>query len=34
VRADRAALDAEVHRLVTRWLADAWPFAVVDYATR
>ena len=31
VRADRAALDAELRRTVAAWLADDWPFAAVDY---
>jgi hypothetical protein len=34
VRADVAELDAVLHAAVTRWLADAWPFAAVDYADR
>jgi hypothetical protein len=31
VRADRAELDTELRRTVSDWLADAWPFAEVDY---
>ncbi|MFB0626777.1 N-acetyltransferase [Streptomyces sp. AB3(2024)] len=36
VRRDRAHLDAEVYRTVSRWLAEAWPFDAgrVDYAPR
>jgi hypothetical protein len=34
VRADRAELDVPVHDAVSRWLADAWPFATVSYAPR
>ena len=34
VRADVAALDGELHGAVSGWLADAWPFAAVDYAGR
>ncbi|MEU6867479.1 N-acetyltransferase [Streptomyces sp. NPDC046876] len=36
VRADRAELDAVVHRTVSRWLVDAWPFEAgrVVYASR
>jgi hypothetical protein len=34
VRADRAELDAALHAAVTRWLAEDWPFAAVDYADR
>ena len=34
VRADVAALDGELHAAVSGWLADAWPFAAVDYAGR
>jgi RimJ/RimL family protein N-acetyltransferase len=34
VRADRAELDAPLHDAVARWLAEAWPFATVDYAPR
>ena len=34
VRADVAELDAVLHAAVSRWLADAWPFAAVDYADR
>lgn len=36
VRADRAGLDAPLYAAVTRWLAEAWPFAAgqVDYAPR
>jgi RimJ/RimL family protein N-acetyltransferase len=31
VRANRADLDPELRRAVNHWLADAWPFADVDY---
>ena len=31
VRASRAALDAELRRVVRDWLADAWPFERVEY---
>ena len=34
VRADVAELDAVLHAAVSGWLADAWPFAAVDYADR
>jgi len=34
VRADRAALDNVLYQAVTQWLANRWPFASVDYATR
>lgn len=34
VRADRAELDAELYAVVSRWLADDWPFEAVDYAGR
>jgi hypothetical protein len=34
VRADVAELDGELHAAVAEWLADAWPFAAVDYADR
>ena len=34
VRADRAELDKQLHDLVARWLADAWPFRKPDYAQR
>jgi hypothetical protein len=34
VRADVAELDVELHAAVSRWLAEDWPFAVVDYAER
>ncbi|MFE6745543.1 N-acetyltransferase [Kitasatospora purpeofusca] len=34
VRADRAELDAPLHRAVSDWLATAWPFAEVAYAPR
>jgi hypothetical protein len=34
VRADRAELDAALHAAVSRWLAEDWPFAAVDYADR
>ena len=34
VRADRAELDALLHRAVSDWLAAVWPFGAVDYAPR
>jgi hypothetical protein len=34
VRADMAALDAELYAAVSRWLAEAWPFERVVYAPR
>ena len=34
VRADRAELDVALHATVSRWLAENWPFAAVDYADR
>jgi hypothetical protein len=34
VRASRAELDGPLYRAVSAWLADEWPFAVVDYAPR
>ena len=34
VRASVPELDRELHAVVTRWLADAWPFAAVKYADR
>lgn len=34
VRADRAYLDKPLHGLVCRWLSEAWPFRVPDYAER
>lgn len=34
VRASRAGLDVPVWRAVSAWLADAWPFEAVTYATR
>jgi RimJ/RimL family protein N-acetyltransferase len=34
VRADRAELDAPLHRAVSDWLARDWPFRRVDYAER
>ena len=34
VRASVPELDRELHAAVSRWLADAWPFAVVKYADR
>jgi hypothetical protein len=34
VRADRAELDAELHAVVSRWLAADWPFTAIDYADR
>ncbi len=34
VRADRAELDALLHRAVSDWLAAVWPFGTVDYAQR
>ena len=32
VRATRADLDAQLRELVSRWLAEAWPFERVSYA--
>jgi hypothetical protein len=34
VRADRAELDAPLHRAVSDWLARDWPFRRVDYSER
>jgi hypothetical protein len=34
VRADRAELDALLHRAVSDWLAALWPFGAVQYAPR
>lgn len=34
VSADHADLDAELHRVVSDWLARAWPFERVAYAPR
>lgn len=34
VRADRASLDKPLFDLVSRWLAESWPFARPDYAAR
>lgn len=34
VRAADADLDPVLHRVVTRWLEDAWPFEHVEYAAR
>lgn len=34
VRADRADLDKPLYELVSRWLAETWPFARPDYAAR
>ena len=34
VTATRAELDAVLHRTVTQWLEDAWPFERVEYAGR
>jgi len=34
VRASVPELDRELHAAVSRWLADAWPFASVKYADR
>ena len=34
VRASVPELDRELHAAVSRWLADAWPFAAVEYADR
>ena len=34
VRASVPELDRELHATVSRWLADAWPFAAVKYADR
>jgi hypothetical protein len=34
VRATVPELDPELHAVVSRWLADAWPFTAVQYADR
>lgn len=34
VRASDAALDGPLHAVVSRWLAERWPFERVDYAPR
>ena len=34
VRASVPELDRELHAAVSRWLAEAWPFAAVKYADR
>ena len=34
VRATVPELDRELHAVVSRWLADAWPFTAVKYADR
>lgn len=34
VGADYAARDADLYRTVSDWLADAWPFRAVRYASR
>ncbi|MFJ3220031.1 GNAT family N-acetyltransferase [Kitasatospora sp. NPDC086801] len=34
VRADRAELDAPLHRAVSAWLAERWPLGEVRYASR
>jgi hypothetical protein len=34
VRADQAELDKPLYDLVSRWLADSWPFTRPDYAAR
>jgi hypothetical protein len=34
VRATVPELDRELHAVVSRWLADAWPFTAVQYADR
>ena len=34
VRADVAHLDVVLYRAVRSWLAEAWPFGRVDYASR
>ena len=34
VRASAPELDRVLHATVSRWLADSWPFAAVDYADR
>ena len=34
VRADDAPLDTLLYRVLSAWLADAWPFGHVDYAAR
>lgn len=34
VRGDRAELDKPLYDVVSRWLANSWPFARPDYAAR
>jgi hypothetical protein len=34
VRANRSGMDKPLYDLVTRWLADAWPFHNPDYTAR
>ena len=34
VRASVPELDRQLHAAVSRWLADAWPFAAAEYANR
>jgi hypothetical protein len=34
VRADRAALDAPLHKAVSTWLETAWPFQSIGYEAR
>ena len=34
VRADRAELDAPLHRAVSEWLARDWPFRRIEYPAR
>ena len=34
VRADKASLDKPLYELITRWLAEGWPFRQPDYAAR
>jgi hypothetical protein len=34
VRASVAELDVELHAVVSRWLAETWPFTAVRYADR
>jgi len=34
VRADRAELDKPLYDVISQWLADSWPFAKPDYASR
>jgi len=34
VRADRAEWDVTLYEAVSSWLATAWPFETIDYASR